>query len=59
MECPFVEVGCIATSILSIEDYQQHLSQKTEEHMQMVADFHQNSIMDMTRLKATLLSLLK
>ena len=39
MECPFAEVGCTFTKISS-SNYQSHLSQNIEQHLQMVMKFH-------------------
>ena len=42
-ECPFAEVGC-STLLYSSSEYQTHLSKNTEKHLQMVTDFHQDTI---------------
>ena len=42
-ECPFAEVGC-STILYSSSEYQAHLSRNTEKHLQMVTDFHQESV---------------
>lgn len=44
MECPFVEVGCTASSIPTASRYQQHLSENTELHLQMIMDLHRRTL---------------
>lgn len=44
MECPFAEVGCQATNLLTPRDYQQHLSRDSERHLKLVMDLHQRSL---------------
>lgn len=44
MECPFVEVGCNVTKIPTNASYQQHLSQSTEQHLQMVMTLHEQTL---------------
>ena len=43
-ECPFAEVGC-SKLLYSSSEYQTHLSKNVEKHLQMVTDFHQDTIM--------------
>ena len=42
-ECPFAEVGC-STLLYSSSEYQTHVSKNVERHLQMVTDFHQDTI---------------
>lgn len=44
MECPFVEVGCDATNILTHRGYQNHLLQNAEQHLQMVDKLHKKNL---------------
>lgn len=44
MECPFAEVGCTFTKISTSSAYQSHLSQNTEQHLQMVMKFHKTML---------------
>ena len=43
MECPFEEVGCF-TKLSTNLSYQKHLSQNTEQHLQMVMNFHKTML---------------
>ncbi len=43
MECPFIELGCTVTSISTSTGYTNHLSQNTEQHLQMVMNLHKKS----------------
>jgi hypothetical protein len=42
-ECPFAEVGC-SIVLYSSSEYQTHLSKYVEKHLQMVTEFHQDTI---------------
>ncbi len=42
MECPFAEVGC-NVSLPTCPEYNQHLAQNIEQHLQMVMDLHRGS----------------
>ena len=42
-ECPFAEVGC-SILLYSSSEYQTHLSKYVEKHLQMVTEFHQDTI---------------
>ena len=44
MECPFREVGCTLTKLSTNSAYQRHLSQNTEQHLQMVMSFHKTKL---------------
>ena len=44
MECPFGEVGCAYTNLSTNLAYQKHLSQNTEQHLQMVMNFHKTML---------------
>jgi len=44
MECPFGEVGCAYTNLSTNLAYQKHLSHNTEQHLQMVMNFHKTML---------------
>ena len=44
MDCPFVEVGCNVTKLATRASYQKHLSENTEQHLQMVMKLHMKAV---------------